>query len=511
MPREREQGVVLPEGHTGSSFFLHVLAQATEAFPHVLQRAQLPADAGQWKREYREALVRFEAARVASDERVAIASLIAGQTQAQLGFAGEQGRSLLSEHLAQPAPAPALEQVADGSRTPGVQPGLVPAVPFEGRVYRRREILELCERMLREHHMTEAAFAAARFIVELAEQRGGAIDLRGERFALLGAGAELAPTPLLLRAGATVLWVDLAEPRTRIAEGDIAGSLQLAAGARDLLRAPREVAAALTRFAADGPIHVGMFAYAAGASQEWRLGAAMNAIARSLAPELVRSIALFVSPTMPASVQPEDAAAADAKLERRPRWQSLGRGLGALPTPGRLEQDGVRVSRSIVSIQGLSYQAAQYVSKVCAAESFAVYGLRGAEGGTPHPVTVSANVAGITNTRSLAHPLFQAAFVGAPSFDVRIFEPETTRALNGLLVLSDLLNPAAPGAAAVQATTATAADKARALLSQQVHGGIYSLPYELEAAIRVAAVLGMARRPSVLWSSRPPPRAAAAP
>jgi hypothetical protein len=44
------------------------------------------------------------------------------------------------------------------------------------------------------------------------------------------------------------------------------------------------------------------------------------------------------------------------------------------------------------------------------------------------------------------------------------------------------------------------------LLSQQVHGGIYSLPYELESAIRVAAVAGMAQRPSVLWSA---PRATA--
>jgi hypothetical protein len=70
-------------------------------------------------------------------------------------------------------------------------------------------------------------------------------------------------------------------------------------------------------------------------------------------------------------------------------------------------------------------------------------------------------------------------------------------------VLSDLLNPSSPCAATFQ--PARPADKARALLSQQVHGGIYSLPYELEAAIRVSAVLGMARRPSVLWSSPPPP------
>src|SRR5689334_19190750 len=58
MPREREQGVVLPEGHTGSSFFLHVLKEAVAKFPHVLQRAELPNDPREWKRAYRDALVR---------------------------------------------------------------------------------------------------------------------------------------------------------------------------------------------------------------------------------------------------------------------------------------------------------------------------------------------------------------------------------------------------------------------------------------------------------------------
>src|SRR5262245_27199770 len=129
MPRAREQGVVLPEGHTGSSFFLHVLKEATQAYPQVLERARLPGDAAEWKREYREALVRFEAARVASDERVEIARLIAGRTQAQLGFAGEHGVQPLSELLKQPASAPALETALPAAGAASA-PGLVPAVPF---------------------------------------------------------------------------------------------------------------------------------------------------------------------------------------------------------------------------------------------------------------------------------------------------------------------------------------------------------------------------------------------
>jgi hypothetical protein len=188
-------------------------------------------------------------------------------------------------------------------------------------------------------------------------------------------------------------------------------------------------------------------------------------------------------------------AAAEERLQKRPAWQSALRAVGALPTPGHHVHGDATVARAIVSIQGLSYQAAQYVSKICAAESYAVHGLA-LDDGPPAPLTVSSNVAGITNTRSLAHPLFQAAFVGAPLFGVQIFEPATTRALGGLLILHDLLNSEAPGAAG-RASSAPRA-RARELLSQQVHGGIYCLPYVLEHAIRAAAVIGMARRPSVL-------------
>jgi hypothetical protein len=313
---------------------------------------------------------------------------------------------------------------------------------------------------------------------------------------LLGAGAEIAPTPLLLAAGARVLWVDLTEPGKDVRNPDFAGELCLAEHARNLLTQPREIAATIERFAEGGPTTVGMFAYAAGASQEWRLGASMNGIVRSLPPSLVDAVALFVSPTTAANVLAEDERVAAERLESRPLWQSSLRALGLLPTPGHFTIEGATVARSIVSIQGVSYQAAQYVSKIVSAETYAIHGTR-FDATEARPVTVSANVAGITRTRSLSHPLFAAAFVGAPRFGVRIFEPATTRALNGLLVLHDLLNPEAPGAAG--RAFASEQHKARALLSQQVHGGIYNLPYELEPAIRASAVIGMTSKPSVLF------------
>jgi hypothetical protein len=485
------QGVALPRGFSASSFFHHVLHEATAAFPAVLGPAKLPASAGAFKKRYADALVRFEAARAGAEERVDIARFIASRTHQQLQYVSGDRSVPLHDHLAERAPLPTLTRTAFEGR-----PGLVPEVPFQGRVYRGREVLELAELLRERRHITIAGVAALRWIVERCDSNGGTLDLRGHRFAVLGAGAELSPAGLWLRAGAEVLWIDLQPPSVRIGDlHELAGTL-VQSPANDLLKQPRELLAALRRFAEAGPVHLCMLAYAGGASQEWRLGAAMNAIARRLDPRSVQSLSCFVSPTTAAHVYPEDIEAAKERFAARPGWHSALMAIGALPTPGHVPAGEGAVARAIVSIQGLSYQAAQYVSKMTAAETFAVYGLD-LEGEARRPVTVSANVAGITRTRSLSHPVFQAAFVGAPSFGVQIFEPETTRALNGLLILHDVLNPHAPGAAGVEALPT---QKARALLSQQVHGGIYCLPYALEPAIRAAAVIGMGKKPSVLFA-----------
>jgi hypothetical protein len=63
-------------------------------------------------------------------------------------------------------------------------------------------------------------------------------------------------------------------------------------------------------------------------------------------------------------------------------------------------------------------------------------------------------------------------------------------------MLHDLPNPAPPGSAAVQPPDAR--EKMTRLFSQKVHGGIYTLPFELEGAIRVAALIGMTQKPSLM-------------
>lgn len=470
--------VVLPAGHSGSSLFHSVLTQVAARFPHVFAPAKLPDSPVAFKREYGTALARFELARVRSSERVAIAREIVCVAEDAMLY----GNTPLREALAQPAPAPVLQRNLPATHGSEIE------IPFEGRVHRGRRALEVVDSLHAAHQLSDRAHQALRWIVE--QER---LDLRGQRFVLLGAGAELASTELLLRAGAEVLWIDVNEPPRNFEEGN----LWRAGGVGNLLEQPREVAAAIRAFAADGPVHVGMFAYAPGASKEWRLGAAMNAIVGSLEPGLVRSVSLLISPTTPAVLSKETQVAAGLRKLHCPSWQRVLARTGLTVEPGWLRTEDTHVSLSTVSLQGLSYQAAQYIEKIAAAETFAVYG---PNHNAPQPVTVSANVAGVTRTRSLSHPLFSAAFLGAAQFGVRIFDPATTRALSGLLMLHDLLNPDTPVTRA-----ASDAAKADALLAQQVHGGIYGLPWALEGVIRVAAVVGLANKPTLLFGGKSTP------
>jgi hypothetical protein len=453
--------VALAGGASGSSFFHLLLLEAARRFPAA------------FKKGYAEALTRFEAARLASAERLEIARFLRSRTLESLTL-GEGRR--LTEALREPAAPP---QTA--TREPSMAPDFTVEIPLDGTTWRGAEAHRAVDKLERDHHLTAAAAQGLRWIIDR-----GPLDLRGHRFVLLGGNAEMAPTPLLLRAGATVRWIDVRPPLLP----DHAGCLVWSKEPDDVLAAPQALRAAIEEFAAQGPVHLGLFAYAPGQGREVRLAAAMDAIAGSLSPASVASIALFVSPTSPAEVQREDLAEAGERAASLSLFHRAAKAARVLVGPGQLGG----AARSVVSLQGASYQAAQYLSKELAGEVLAADGLGG------KPVTLSFNVAGITRTRSLAHPLFLAAFEGAAQFGVRIFEPATTRAVSGLLLLHDLLNPQAPAAAG--RTYPSALERVRASKSEQVHGGVYCMPWQLESALRVAAVTGLLQRPGLLLRRR---------
>jgi len=480
--------VLLPDGETGSAFFHRILSHAVGHFPGALRPAGLTNDPRVFKDSYGEATVRFEAARIAAPQRVDIARHLMHATLDSLRLRSGGETLPLSAALSRPAAAPDLV-----THKLNGKPGLRAEIPLEGRTYSGKDALALVERMHAEHHMTDAARAALRWVILHIEAAGGALDLSAHRFALLGAGAELSPLPLLLNGGATVLCIDVKPPDPRVlSNGNLAGTIVHTRRGNDLLAAPGDVVAAVRQFAEAGPVHLGLLAYAPGKGRELRIASVMNAIARALGPSVVQSLAMLISPTAPAETQAEDLQRAQHRAGHAPRWQRALAAGRLLPAPGHRGSGVAQVPRAIIPLQGSGYLAAQYLAKIVVAEALGAEGLDG----NAAPLTLSANVAGITNTRSLSHPLFQVAFLGAPTFEVRIFEPDTTRALNGLLMLHDLLNPEAPGAAARK--FASPVEKARAQRTQQIHGGVYNLPWQFDAVVRTAALVGAQKRPGLL-------------
>jgi hypothetical protein len=202
---------------------------------------------------------------------------------------------------------------------------------------------------------------------------------------------------------------------------------------------------------------------------------------------------MLISPTTVCVASKEDVSVARERLASAPGWKRTLYRTGQL-SDGFAVAGDKHVARAVVSTQGVSYQAAQYLGKLLAAEAYAVYGNRMQD--PARPLAVSANVAPITATRSLAQPVFEAAFLGAGLFDISIFEPLSTRALMGLMLLHDVLNPEAPGGTRAAARASTQTHAAR-VLSQQVHGGVYAQPYALEGCITVAALRGLAQKPGL--------------
>jgi hypothetical protein len=481
----KPDGVIFP-GLSASVMLHGLLVSARLRFKDAFRPYVFPKDAHVFKTTYPDALATFEAARVSSPERSEIARFIVEKSHRWLLLRADGVERPLADALWELREAPPLETTPLRGRGRWQA-----AVPFEGRRFAGKDLAALGEALVARDLATPPVEGALRWLTEHALDARGELDLSGRRFAVLGAAAEIAPTPLLLAAGADVLWLDVARPPEKwLGDESLSGRIVASPRLGDVLAQPREIAAAIGAWAsAGGPVDCGMFAYAPGAGREWRLASTMNAIVDAVGPERVRSAQLYVSPTHPALLSEHELAGARRRAASAPGWQ---RALGAAGLLGKSSPAGTSsapIQRAVVELQGASYQAAQYVEKLLAMERWSTYGIAGRGG----QAALSANVAGITRTRSLEHPIFAAAYLGCGAFGVETFAPETTRPLAALLALHDLLNPAAAGAATPERKA-----HPQALFGQRVHGGLYGLPYDLEPMLKAAGVLGFARRPALL-------------
>ena len=467
-----EPGIQLIQGASASQILYTCLAAAVQAYPEVFKAIQFPKQARDFKRQYAAVLPRFEAARINQSNRADIARLLAENFQAQLVYQSDEGTQSLQDHLATPSQALPLERLPSNC-----QPGWQPNLHFLDQDW--ADLTRLGEALSSKNVISRDAKTALDWLTQNLDNPQH-VDLSQRKVVIFGASAEMAPTTQFNAAGAEILWLDLAAPTMLAASEHRGGGIQYVADGVNLLTQPAEILATILAFAAGEPLDLCLYAYAPGQAREMRLTAAMNAIVNALPAPLIRSTTLLLSPTTATPLEVHDLAALTDRKNSRPLWEALLARLGLLGRGGGAALQGDQgASRSVVGIQGASYQAAQYLAKLMTAETWLQHGAFPVAG--DRPIRVSANTAPITQTRSIAHPVFDAAFGGAAALGVRTFTPVQSQTLNGLLAIQDWLNPAQP-----------------VLGKIRVHGGIHNLPYPMDTALLVAAAIGFIQRPKLL-------------
>lgn len=435
----------------------------------------LPVEPAEFRKTYAEVLPHFEAARLSHHNRHLIANHIVAALQNQIVWQEAGSKVPIAAALEVQAEPLPVEMHSRGKA--GVWQ---PRLHYGGKEW-SGATLDVLGRLLVEREVISAAAGEALVYVKNHMLDRGSLSLRGRRIAMLGAGAEMAPTRHWLEAGADVLWLDAAEPpeSLRTASG-VSGRLFVPERPANLLSRPAEVLATLKAWSNGEPLDLGLYAYAPGQAREMRLTGVMNALVDVMPRELIRTVTLLVSPTTPTALTAEEVSAMQIRLRTRPVWQKLLAFSGVLSrAQGCAQRGDVAVSSTVVDIQGASYQAAQYVGKVLTAECWYRRSLEANP--AREGFRVSANSAAVTRTRSLEHPVFAAAFIGTSAFAVETLEPEQSRALNGLLAVHDWLHPDVPVPGKIR-----------------VHGGAHVLPYPLKSALMVAAAIGFARSPRLL-------------
>ncbi len=474
MVREVLVTVELQAGRSALQLLYRVLQDVMLEFPGAFSDCKLPAGEKAFRKAYPNFLPIFEAARLASSDTSKIARLMVAGLNEQVVWRDEGGEYPLSEPLCDPGQPLVLE-----TRQMMGSVGWQPSVVYRGECWMAARFSELGEKLVAAGTATQETGDAFSWMShELLQD--GALDLRGRKLAVLGAGAEMAATKLWLAAGADVLWLDMLPPPSDWFEDpDLAGTLSWTPEPADLLSKPSEILATLMAFADGMPVDVALYAYAPGQARELRLTSAMNAIVSALPAALIASVTMLVSPTTPTGLSASDVRRIEARAKDRPVWQTMAQRFGAFGRgEGAVQINGMHTTRSVVGIQGASYQVAQYLGKKLTAE---VWSQSGTQSGAGQPLRVSANTAAITRTRSLAHPVFNAAFGGAAALGVETLTPRQSRCLNGLLAVHDWMHPQLPVPGKVR-----------------LHGGIHTLPYALEPALRVAAAIGFGKSPKLL-------------
>ncbi|MDO8732384.1 MAG: hypothetical protein Q7L55_07425 [Actinomycetota bacterium] len=331
------------------------------------------------------------------------------------------------------------------------------------------------------------------------------LDLSDLEIAVLGAGAEMAPTRSLLRWGATVHAVDLPQSATwsrliAIARAT-SGTLHIPlarpeddhavvhpdedhviaelAGV-DLLVETPEIAQWLARN--DAPLILGSYAYADGAKHV-RLSVAVDVIVEALgnAGKPIQ-LASLSSPT-DVYLVPSQAVS-----ESQRRWQTRGVNT-VLQLPMRMARkfepnysaatahidDFHGLNDSLIGQQGPNYVLAKHLQRWRSLVA------------RDQGKTVSINIAPMTRTQSVIKSrALKAGYRGAARFGIEVFEPATSTALMAGLLVHDLRNP---NSASQPATPLR--HPLELLSSNAIHSGLWRTAYAPRSVLTFAAMLGL--------------------
>ena len=328
------------------------------------------------------------------------------------------------------------------------------------------------------------------------------LRLPGRTVAVLGAGSEIGPLPVLLRWGATVAGLDLPQPRIweRVLQAarDGAGTLHVpvrsgaglgrgraGAGRRAgpdggiADRAGADLAAEVPEIAdwlagLDGSLVIGNYVYADGAANV-RVCAAADTLTLRLqaAGTMSRWPSWRRRPTSSRS-RLTRSPSPHGPMRRPLAVKLAGRPLRTL-SGGRLLRRAYRpdadpgINDSLVAQQGPNYALAKRLQRWRASVA--------RDSGS----TVSLNVAPPTRTRSVVkNRALAAAYAGAHRFGAEVFDPDTTRVLMAALLVHDLNTGGGPVHAHPWQDEAYAA----------AHGGLWRIAWAPRSALGLAALLG---------------------
>jgi hypothetical protein len=358
------------------------------------------------------------------------------------------------------------------------------SVPYRGERLRGSALLRQLEAWVANGIIEPSCAEAVRTVAAHPEW----LALPGRTVAVLGAGAEVGPLPVLLSWGARVIGVDLPRPaiweRVLDEARSSAGTLlvPVAAGEADLaqragLDLTDDVPAVADWLAAvDGPLVLGNYVYADGAANVVLASAVDVLTVRLQAARSDVALALLATPTDVFAVPADAVAQSGRAYADRSLISRLGGGPLRALSGGRLLHRAYPpaadpgICDSLIPQQGPNYALAKRVHRwraTVARESGAV---------------VSMNVAPPTRTRSvLKNRALAAAYVGAPRFGVEVFEPATTKALMAALLVHDLHTggPKQPHPWQDEAHAAA-------------HGGLWRIAYAPRSALTLAALMGYA-------------------